>query len=58
MQWENAYKTVVMGPSGSSGGDVVLAVDSVAEYGGVDSSALTCDGMSLLIFPNGLPECL
>lgn len=35
MQWKNQYKTLVMGPVGRSGGDLVLAVDSIAEYGGV-----------------------
>jgi len=34
-QWENPYKTVVMGPMNSSDGDLILTVDSVAEYGGV-----------------------
>ncbi|RKX45478.1 MAG: hypothetical protein DRP64_04660, partial [Verrucomicrobia bacterium] len=35
MQWKNPYKRLVMGPLGSSDGDLVLALDSVAEYGGV-----------------------
>lgn len=34
-QWQNPYKTLVMGPLTSSDGDLILAVDSVAEYGGV-----------------------
>ena len=35
MQWQNPYKAVVMGPTGSSDGDLVLSVDAITEYGGV-----------------------
>ena len=33
MQWKNPYKTIVMGPLGSDDGDLILAIDSMAEYG-------------------------
>ena len=33
-QWTNQCKSVVAGPLGSSDGDLVLSLDSVAEYGG------------------------
>ena len=35
MQWQNPYKTLVMGPLDSDDQDLILAIDSVAEYGGV-----------------------
>ena len=35
MQWKNADKAVVMGPVGSPDGDLILAVNSISEYGGV-----------------------
>ncbi|NOU36321.1 MAG: hypothetical protein HOO88_06090 [Kiritimatiellaceae bacterium] len=35
IQWSNSFKTVALGPQDSVDGDLILAVDSVNEYGGV-----------------------
>ena len=34
-QWSNAYKRATLGPTGTGDSDVILYVDSIAEYGGV-----------------------
>lgn len=49
LKWENAFKSVTLGPPGTGDSDLILEVDSIAEYGGVYRDGTAQDWPALLI---------